>query len=98
MTDDGLLFYKASAQQCLELVQILNSYEEAFGQKINADKSSIFFSPNTANDAKEEILSILGPMQCSQHRKYLGLPSLIGKSKNQVFVEIKERVSKKLAG
>ena len=37
-------------------------------------------------------------MQCSQHRKYLGLPSLIGKSKKQVFTEIKETVSKKLAG
>ena len=37
-------------------------------------------------------------MQCSQHGKYLGLLSLIGKSKNQVFANIKERVSKKLAG
>ena len=27
--DDNLLFYKASAQQCLELFQILNSYKEA---------------------------------------------------------------------
>ena len=96
--NDILLFCKASAQQCLELVQILNSYEVALGQKINGDKSSVFFSPNTPNDVKEEILSILGSMQCSQHRKYLGLLSLIGKSKTQVFTEIKERVSKKLAG
>ena len=49
------------------------------------------FSPNTPNDVKEEILSILSPMQCSQHRKYLGLPTLIGKSKTQVFADIKER-------
>nr|XP_023913144.1 uncharacterized protein LOC112024742 [Quercus suber] len=90
-------FCKATTQQYLELIQILNSYEAASGQKVNADKSSIFFSPNTPNDVKEEILSILGPMQYSQPKKYLGLPSLIGKSKNQVFAEIKERVSKKLA-
>ena len=95
--DDSLLFCKASAQQCLELVQILNSYKVTSRQKINADKSSVFFSLNTPNDVKEEILSILGPMQCSQQRKYLGLPYLIGKSKSQVFAEIKERGSKKLA-
>ena len=37
-------------------------------------------------------------MQDSRHKKYLGLPSLIGKSKSQVFPEIKERVGKKLMG
>ena len=83
--DDNLLFCKASAQQYLELVQILNSYKATLRQKINVNKSSVFFSPNTPNDVKEEILSILGPMQCSQQRKYLSLPSLIGKSKFQAF-------------
>ena len=96
--DDNLLFCKASAQQYLDLVQILNSYEATLRQKINVNKSSVFFSPNTPNDVKEEILSILGPMQCSQQRKYLSLPSLIGKSKFQVFAQIKERGSKKLVG
>ena len=37
-------------------------------------------------------------MQDSRHKKYLGLPSLIRKSKSQVFAEIKERAGKKLAG
>ena len=45
-----------------------------------------------------EGLNILRPMQGSHHNKYLGLPTLIGKSKNEVFVEIKERVGKKLTG
>ena len=34
----------------------------------------------------------------SRHSKYLGLPSIIGKSKNEVFVEIKEKVGRKLSG
>ena len=67
-------------------------------KKINPDKSSVFFSLNTPSATKDEILNILGPMQDSWHKKYLGLPSLIGKSKTQVFAEIKERVGKKLAG
>ena len=42
-------------------------------------------------------MGILGPMQHTRHRKYLGLPTLIGKSKKQVFAEIKEKVGKKLS-
>ena len=37
-------------------------------------------------------------MQDSRHSKYLSLPSIIGKSKNEVFVEIKEKVGRKLSG
>ena len=43
-------------------------------------------------------MDILGPMQDSRHCKYLGLPSIIGKSKIDVFAEIKERVGRKLSG
>ena len=67
-------------------------------QKINANKSSVFFSQNTAPDIRNEVLDILGPMQDSRHDKYLGLPSIIGRSKNQVIAEIKEKVGKKLSG
>ena len=67
-------------------------------QKINANKSSVFFSQNTTPDIRNEVLDILGHMQDSRHDKYLGLPSIIGRSKNQVIAEIKEKVGKKLSG
>ena len=57
-----------------------------------------YFSPNTHQDIKDAIFAILGPMQDSRHSKYLGLPSFIGRSKNQVFSILKERVGQKLAG
>ena len=79
--NDSLLFCKAKKQECHTLVSILNRYEEASGQKINTDKSSVFFSPNTFQELRDGILNILGPMQDSRHSKYLGLPSIIGKSK-----------------
>ena len=41
---------------------------------------------------------MLGPMQDTRHKKYLGLPLIIGKSKVEIFAEIKERVEKKLSG
>ena len=39
-------------------------------------------------------------VQCKipRHKKYLGLPSIIGKSKVDIFAEVKERVEKKLSG
>ena len=95
---DNLFFCKAKEQECQKLVDILNSYEVASGQKINTDKSSVFFSPNTPQERKESILNILGPMQDSRHNKFLGLPTIIGKSKAQVFAELKDQVTKKLAG
>ena len=67
-------------------------------QKINANKFSVFFNQNTAPNIRNEALDILGSMQDSRHNKYLGLPSIIGRSKNQVIAEIKEKVGKKLLG
>ena len=77
---------------------ILDLYEATSRQKINADKSSIFFSTNTSLELKDEIMEVMGPMQVSKHNKYLGLPSIIGKYKKEVFAEIKEKVAKKLSG
>ena len=44
-------------------MEILELYEATSGQKINVDKSSVFFNQNTPNDIKGEVLEILGPMQ-----------------------------------
>ncbi|XP_050260964.1 uncharacterized protein LOC126705795 [Quercus robur] len=96
--DDSLLFCKVNSQECQHLIDILRLYEAASGQKINIDKSLVLFSANTPEEMKVETLDILGPMQDSRHSKYLGLPSIIGKSKMDVFAEIKERVARKLFG
>ena len=95
--DDSLLFSKAIDRECQKLVEILELYEAASGQKVNMDKSSVFFSRNTPQERRSEVIGILGPMQDTRHNKYLGLPSIIGRSKTEVFAEVKERVGKKLA-
>jgi hypothetical protein len=53
----------------------------ASGQKINREKTVIFFSRNTHHDAKEHILSVAGVSAIGSYERYLGLPALIGKSK-----------------
>lgn len=57
----------------------------------------MFFSLNTPQEIKDRMLEILGLMQDSKYTKYLGLPSITGKSKNEVFIDIKENVGKKLS-
>ena len=61
--DDSLLFCKANIQECQNLINILQLYEASSGQKINANKSSVFFNNNTSNDRRCEVLDMLGPMQ-----------------------------------
>ena len=96
--DDSIIYCKASEQESREVLSILQKYEEASGQKINTDKSSMFFSRNTKEEKREEMKDILGSMQDTQPKKYLVLASMIGRSKKQVLNEIKERVGKNLMG
>ena len=96
--DNSLLFCKASEQECRKMIEILELYEAASGQKVNAEKSSVIFSHNTPEESRRMVMDILGPMQDTRHGKYLGLPSIIGRSKTEVFAEVKEKVGRKLAG
>lgn len=61
------------------------------GQAINFQKSGIFFSANVRRDKQNEISEILGVHNYLRNSKYLGLPSLIGRSKKSVFNFVKER-------
>ena len=58
----------------------------------------MFFSKNTEESNKAEILRILGGMKQVDQSKYLGLPMVIGRSKRQVFNYIKEKVMGKIKG
>ncbi|XP_059450979.1 uncharacterized protein LOC132181760 [Corylus avellana] len=42
------------------MTEILSLYEAASGQKLNKEKTSIFFSRNTSNEAKKEIIEEAG--------------------------------------
>ena len=59
---DSLLFCKATDCECRKLVEILELYEATSGQKVNMDKSSVFFSHNTPQEKRSEVIGILGPM------------------------------------
>ena len=66
-------------EECGKVLEILNMYEVALGQKVNRSKTSLFFSKNTSIDVKHEIKVVLGVLEIMQYERYLGLPSFVGK-------------------
>lgn len=85
-------------KECFEIQRVLQVYEKSSGQQLNRNKTSLFFSRNTANGVKETIKAMFGAQLIKQHESYLGLPSWVGKSKRNTFAQLKLRVSNKLAG
>ncbi|XP_020549550.1 uncharacterized protein LOC105161808 [Sesamum indicum] len=50
------------------------------------------FTWNTFNETQAELARILGVRVVAKHEKYLGLPTLVGRSKREVFQSIKDKV------
>ena len=94
--NDSVLFCRAT--ECQRVLDILAVYERGMGQKINREKTNIFFSSTTSHQTQTRIQQLLGVPAISQYEKYLGLPALVGWAKKRSFIYIKERVWKKLKG
>ncbi|KAM5583543.1 hypothetical protein ABKV19_003435 [Rosa sericea] len=96
--DDALFFMKATLLNCWNLGRIFKEYCVASGQMINNEKSSIFFSPNTPLQMARLMSELLNFTEVENPGKYLGLPTVWGKSKKEALVYIKERVNRKIEG
>jgi hypothetical protein len=77
--DDSIIFCNATTGECEALLALLKTYEHALGQKINCEKTALFFSHNTQPDCRQIILNLFGTSTTIQFEKYLGLPPVIGK-------------------
>lgn len=96
--DDSLFFLQASLVNCQSMMRILTAYCTASGQMVNFGKSSLFFSPNTPLELQMSISAILGIQGSDDPSKYLGLPTMWGRSKKQALAYVKDKVSQKIQG
>nr|XP_020198524.1 uncharacterized protein LOC109784346 [Aegilops tauschii subsp. strangulata] len=96
--DDSLLFFKISGGGATEVSNLLETYCQASGQRINAAKSTIFFSKRCPSNLKEEIKGILNVPNETLNDKYLGMPSDVGSSKFGAFKYLKDRLWSKVKG
>ncbi|CAA7019014.1 unnamed protein product [Microthlaspi erraticum] len=83
--DDTMFFCQTKHQCCTTLASILQKYEEASGQQINNQKSSISFSSKTPQDIKDRVKQALGIENEGGQGKYLGLPESFGRKKKDLF-------------
>ncbi|KAL4384232.1 hypothetical protein GQ457_15G020000 [Hibiscus cannabinus] len=96
--DDCLLFLKNSAGEAQKLKDILSCYEGSSGQKVNVEKSYIYFSNGMTYESKREISRILCMRDELEVGNYLGLPLIVGKSKLQALRFLNEKVDKRVNG
>lgn len=75
---------------------ILKTYEAALGQAVSYGKSKIHFSKNVDSATQHILSGRLGVSNPLNTGRYLGLPSMIGKKKTEVFGYLKDCLWKKI--
>ncbi|KAL1215220.1 putative mitochondrial protein [Cardamine amara subsp. amara] len=96
--DDSLFLCKADPSQCKVLCQILKTYGDATGQKVNLMKSSITFGSKVDDSRKGPLQSLLGISAQGGAGTYLGLPECFSGSKIEMMAYIKDRLKSRLSG
>lgn len=78
--DDNMIYCKGSEEELNQLVQLLNRYSMVSGQRINYQKSSIYFGKKIPKSRREEIKETMGIENTGGEGFYLGLPESFGGS------------------
>ncbi|XP_040956169.1 uncharacterized protein [Gossypium hirsutum] len=94
--DDCILFVEATDRGSYSLKQTLQEYETSSGQRVNFEKSSVFFNSNTKENERRAVSQILGVRRANDFERYLGLPSMVGKRKRISFQNLKDRLKQKI--
>ena len=96
--DDSIFFLKATLQNCEALSDTLEAYCCTSGQSMNLSKSTLFFSPNTRQEIVNLLSMVLNMPAVLNPGKYLGLPTIWGKSKVSALKYMTERIEEKISG
>jgi hypothetical protein len=83
--DDSVVFMEATRESMMDLKRVLQRYEASSGQKVNLQKSSIYFGKGCSDQQRGMLKSAVG-IQCEAlSGRYLGLPTVVGHSKEGAF-------------
>jgi hypothetical protein len=90
--NDNIVFLEAT-QSCLQaLMGVLQDYEVSSGQKVNLGKSSVYFGPGCDEDLKNSLKADIGISSEALSERYLGLPTVVRRSKDGCFKYITDRL------
>jgi hypothetical protein len=79
-TDDSIFFAWSDKESVDALHRTLNTFCDGSGQRINLEKSTIFFGNGCQEILKEEVKQKLGVFNETLQDPYLGMPTQIGRS------------------
>ncbi|KAL4283817.1 hypothetical protein GQ457_16G018200 [Hibiscus cannabinus] len=96
--DDSLVFLCNDLSEVRRLKEILLAYSSASGQRVNFDKSTVYFSPKTPLAYRHDVHDLLGVREVDDPGIYLGVPLLIGKNKYYAFGRYRDKVDSRVSG
>jgi hypothetical protein len=96
--DDSIFFARSDDRSVTALNDTLQLYCDGSGQKINHDKSSVFFGPHCEGGVKQSVKDRLGVQSEVLQDTYLGMPTDIGRSPTLAFNFLQDRVWKRIMG
>lgn len=91
--DDSYVYCKARKEEAIKVLELLHIYEKESGQKVNLEKSSVFFSTNVISYNRSMICHELHMIEASEQSKYLRLPNILGRNKSAILEFLKDKVS-----
>ena len=97
MYADDSTFY-CTEEELQYLVDFIQRYSMASGQRVNYQKSSIYFGKLLHAERKEEIKAKLGIEQTCRERIYLWLPESFDGSKVSILSYLQEKLRQRVQG
>ncbi|KAH1045400.1 hypothetical protein J1N35_036184 [Gossypium stocksii] len=94
--DDSILFGDVSEKGANTIRNIITEYEQASGQRVNFEKSLIYFGNNVEPRIRNLVTGILGVRVASNLENYLGLPMMVGRKKKWAFAHFVDRFRKRI--
>jgi hypothetical protein len=94
--DDSIFFAKSDPRSVAALQSTLQLYCEGSGQKINHEKSTIFFGNHCGQTIKDEVKNLLEVFNEALQETYLGMPTDVGTSPIGTFRFLFDRAWKRM--
>lgn len=96
--DDLLLFGECNESTTDSISAVLSHFHSLSGQKVNPEKSKIYFSRNASDETRETILNALNMAESNDLGTYLGFPLTDKRPSRAQLDPIIRKLQKRLAG
>lgn len=83
-------------EETTRVSDLLGTFEQASGQKVNLQKSSIYFSSNVDLGSQNIICQNLNMTEADERTTYMGLPNIIGRNKSVTLGFLRKKIRQKL--